>query len=353
MYLLIGMIVGSMSLLEIYCKRWFPLLKGYMFFLLIVFLFIVVAYRQCGYDYDNYMSIYRVLHSSAWTENTNFLGIEPGYGFLNYICTSFRQLLIVMAFLSLSLYAAFVYKYSPLPFLSFFLLLSIVLYGGMMGQYRQSLAIGIVSMAVSLRKSRMSFLCLLAIAYLFHRTAAIAIILLFVPEKIYSLKFYLYLLLLSLVFHFVGEELLAVMSIVFPEKIQSKLYTYAVTEAGKVFGFNLAMLLRILIFGYLWRYRLLIGQYSYGYFFLNSYFVSLIFYLSFGFLPQLAGRGSLYFSVFEFILPAMVIAKNKKAYCGILFFLFVSIYRQFSLFTGNGSDDYLPYHSAFFQLIGL
>lgn len=352
MYLFIGVLVGGMALLDIYCTRWLPLLKVYLYSLLSIFLFIIIAYRECGFDYDSYMGIYQDLHSSAWINNASVWGMEWGYGFLNYICTSFRQLLIVMAFLTVTAYAIFVYRYSPLPFFSLFLFLGI-LYGGMMGQYRQSLAVGIVLLAVSVRKSRIAFISLLAIAVLFHTSAVLAVILLFLPEKLYSLKSYLYLMLLALVGNLVGGEVLAILKVNLPDIMQNKLEYYTNAEAGIVFGFNLAMLLRIFVFGYLWKKRDLIGMYPSGFFFFNAYFLSLFFYLGLGFLPQLAGRGTIYFSVFEFMLPTMVIAQDRKARCGIIAFFFISIYRQLSLLTGEGSAEYLPYRSALEQWFGI
>lgn len=353
MYFFIGIVIGGVSLLDIVLTRWIPWLKEYLYFVLVLFLFIIIAYRQCGFDYDNYIGIYRDLHSPAWINNSSVWGIEWGYAILNYICTSFRQLLVVMAFITLSLYAIFIYKYSPLPFFSLFLLLGTYLYPGMMGQYRQSLAMGIVLIAVAVRKNKLAFLSLLLLAILFHSSAILAMILLFVPEKLYSLKFYVSLLVLALIGNLIGKEILVGFMNSLPSIIQNKFEFYMAAEEGMVFGFNLAMLLRIFVFGYLWKKRDMIEKYSYGNFFLNIYFLSLFFYLGLGFLPQLAGRGTMYFSAFEFILPCMVIAQDRKAYWGILAFFFISIYRQVSLLTGEGGIEYLPYRSAIFQLLGI
>ena len=94
----------------------------------------------------------------------------------------------------------------------------------------------------------------------------------------------------------------------FPAFVSQKLGFYAETENFS-YGLNMAMLLRLISFGILFYFKNKISNYKYTNYFINLYFISLFIYLGFGFLPQLGGRGSIYFYYFEFILISMLLTR--------------------------------------------
>lgn len=353
MYLFIGFVSFVFALLDVLIQRWNGARKIYLYAVITFSLFLIVGYRDCGFDMDNYMYYFRVLNSGLWKSNAEILGVENGYAYLNYVAYSYRQLLLLMAFFTIGLYSYFIYKYSPLPFFSIFLLLATFIYPFAMGQYRQALAISIVLLASLYREKRFLFIGLIVLAVLFHVSSILAVLLLFVPAKICSRKSYVIFLLLAFFSNlFLGSIFFQYIDSL-PEFVATKLIVYIETEKGISYGLNLAMLLRLITFSLFWCNRNAISQFSYGTYFFNIYFLSLLIYLGFGFLPQLGGRGSIYFYFFELILAGMVIAKESKYKLQFAFFFFsISIYRQLSFFA-EWRDVFIPYKSDLNSFIGL
>jgi hypothetical protein len=352
MYLSLGILFGAFALFDTFHIFRDGNKKLYLFLLLIFILFIIVAFRKCGFDYENYSYYFEALNSLSWINNSDFLRVEKGYAYLNYVCSSYREVLLIMAFFTVGLISYFIYKYSPLPFFSLFLLLGTFVYPAFMGQYRQALALSIVLLASSFRHKKILFLCLIYIASLFHVSSFLAIMFLFIPNKLYQRKVYLILLTIALIMNlFVGVIFSKYISS-FPAFMAEKLNIYSNSEKGMSLGLNMAMLLRTSIFIVFWKGREIFQSYKYGFFFFNAYFLSLLIYLGLGFLPQLGGRGSLFFYVFEIVLAAMLIDRvHKYKFFIISFFMLLSIYRQLSFFN-QWSSDYIPYSSYLGNIFG-
>jgi hypothetical protein len=258
-----------------------------------------------------------------------------------------------MAFFTIGLFSCFIYKNSPLPFFSLFLLLGTFLYPTIMGQYRQALALAIVAFASSYKDEKIIFIVLIFLASFFHVSSLLALLLIFIPDRLFKGQIYFFFLLLALLANQFLILLFSEYINSFPDFISRKLGIYSDSEKGQILGFNMAMILRIIIFFFFWKGRIIIQKYKNGSFFLNIYFLSLLIYLGLGFLPQLGGRGSLYFYVFELILAAMLITKTQKyKYYILVFFFVVSVYRQISFFNQWG-EDYIPYSSDLRYLFGL
>lgn len=350
MYLGLGLLMGVFALLDVYYKRWDVYQKMYLYFLLIFSLFIIIGYRECGFDYANYDYYFRILNSDAWSNNSDVLGVEIGYAYLNYVCHNYREVLVVMAGLTVGLYSCFIYKYSPLPFFSLFLLLGTFVYPTLMGQYRQALAIGLVVIATSFKEKKVIFLLLISLAALFHVSSLLAILLLFLSDRLYSKRTYTILLLAALISNLLLGVLFTQYIALFPDFVAPKLEFYSDSEDGLSVGLNMAMILRVVIFLLFWHKRESLLQFKNGGYFLNIYFLSLLIYLGLGFLPQLGGRGSIYFYFFELILAAMLIVKEqRKIFLFTCFFFLLSVYRQISFFNQWGSE-YIPYQLDLYSL---
>ena len=85
-------------------------IKWYCFTLVAVFLFFIVAFRTCGFDFANYLEYFRSLNSIYWFDNAEVLLVEKGYAFLNYFFNSYREVLVVIAAVTIILQFSFIYK---------------------------------------------------------------------------------------------------------------------------------------------------------------------------------------------------------------------------------------------------
>lgn len=354
-YLFIALFTGLFGLLETFTnfRQQFNQFHWYIFTGLTCFLIIFVGFRECGFDYDNYESYFKTLHSSFWKENATVVGVEKGYAYLNYLASSYQGLLFGIAIVTVSLQLWFIYKYSPLPCFTVFLILGVYLYPFFMGQYRQGLAISFVLWALLNRENKTVFFSLIVLAYFFHISALLAIGVLIIPSRILSIRYYLILLFTALLMNLFLDSVFKSYISSLPAFISQKLEFYAETESFS-YGLNMAMLLRLTNFGILFYFKDKVLSYKYGGYFINLFFISLFIYLGFGFLPQLGGRGSIYFYYFEFILIAMLLTRLYGLKKIFFFSLFagIALMRQL-IFFREWADDYIPYKNFLLNLFNL
>jgi len=354
-YLFICLLFGGFAIANPYItiKAGNKYIKPYFFCILIFTIFLIVAFRKCGFDYDNYLYWFNSLQSDTWRNNATTMGIEIGYAWINNVVGNYRTLLIVMAALTIGIYSAFIYEKSPYPFISLYLLLSVFLYPTLMGQYRQGAAIAFFLLALLYRKNRILFFTIIVCGSFIHVSILITLLALFIPDKLWTKKLFMTIIVIALFCNVGGYEIFMNMIDSMPDFVATKLNVYQKAEQGTVLGFNLAMLLRLIIFLIFYKERYCISQYKDGTFYLNLYFVSLFVYLGFGFLPQLGGRGSIYFYFMELILAAMIIKRGRQnSFFYLIFFLFVGMYRQISFFS-VWYEDYIPYKSELLFVEGL
>lgn len=341
-YILLSGIMAFLAIADLFpIRKNYKHIKWFTFIIIVFFLILFVGFRDCGFDYDNYKYYYKWFND-AWINNSEVFGTEKGYAFLNHVLPSFRAVFVVMALITLPLQLFFLYKYSPAPFASLLFYIGVFLYASAMGQYRQSLALAIVIWAFINYKHKVRFALLVAIACLFHVSALIALLVLFMPKHLCSLKTYVLLFMLALIINLTAGSLFISMFGYLTPFIADKLEMYSIQEAGMNLGFNRTMLLRIIIFSLFYVNRETISKYKHGEVFFNLYFVSLLMYMGLGFLPQLAGRGSIYFSYMELVLAGMLVCIPRKGIVYFLFFLTICIWRQASFFS-SWSQDFIPY----------
>lgn len=350
-YIIISIVIGLFALIEIYSflnKDDNHSIHSLMFALTTVLAIIFVGFRECGFDYDSYYDIFQDLNTPGWKENADIMLIEFGYAWINHILGNFRLVFVFMAFVTILLQFTFIYKYSPYPFLSLFLLLGAMFYPSLMGQYRQAFAIALVLWAFADRNNKVRFFFMLAIAVFFHASSLLALIVLFLPERILKTKIYIVLLVIGLVLNFTIKSYVVSFSTLLPELMSEKVDIYTTVEDFSI-GLNITMLLRIFIFLTFIHYKDKITEHPNGSLFINIYFVSLMFYLALGALPQLGGRGSVYFYYLEFILVPMLISNLRGIArpVWLLLFLALSVWRQIDFFS-EWADDYIPYYNALF-----
>lgn len=350
-YILIALLTGVFAFVEVFDNKLICKYRLSILFVYVLFLCIFIGFRDCGYDYDNYQYYYKILHSDFWKNNADFVLVEKGYGFINYIMPSFRMVYLLFAVVSCMVLNSFIIKHTHYVFLSHFLLLGVLIYLYFMGQYRQGIAIPIVLFGLCQNKKYKMLLLILFASFL-HNSALITLLALFVPKNYIKGKYYITLLLIALLSNLLMTKLFSSFINVFPSFISQKLEYYTNTEEGLRYGINLAMLLRLVTLFIFYKYKDNIEKDNNGALFFNYYFLSLLIYLGLGFLPQLSGRGSIYFYIFEIVtLSALLYHTNslKRKMIIFLFFITIGTYRQLSFFIG-AKDEFLPYKSIITEI---
>lgn len=322
----------------------------YFYLAIAIGLFLIAGFRECGFDYYNYYDYFKNLNNPHWFTRGLEIGSEPGYSLLNYSLGNYAAIIAIMSLIIIGVQFGFIWRYSRLPILSIVFYLGLFLYPSTMGQYRQALAIGVVLWAIVNSENRVRFFLLIALAMMFHFSGILGILALFIPQRIRSLKFYLILFGAAIVCSITTQVIYMRFLGMLPEYVATKLAHYAAVETTAL-GLNSAVMLRAFVFFICYYYRdrlLCIPRMGY---FLNIYFLSLIIYTALGFAPQVAGRGSIYFSIFEIILIANLIFTQRGWLRYGLFCLFIcfSLYRQWGFFKEWG-NDYIPYKNWLFDL---
>lgn len=355
-YIAIGLIFGVLALIETFFKDENQItitIHSLLFLFATIWSILFVGLRECGFDFESYYRLFIEFSNSSWKENAKYYNIEVGYAFFNYIISDYRLLLILMAIITISLHFRFIYKHSPLPFLSIFLLLGAVFYPSFMGQYRQALAMGLVLWAYVNKSNKFKYTSIILFASLFHISSLIALIVFFIPDRLFKIRTYIILLGFAFLLNFTLKTYFLSFLSLLPTLMNEKLDFYSNSE-DFILGLNLAMLLRIIIFAIFVFYKEKIISYTNGSLFINIYFVSLLIYLGFGAIPQIAERGSMYFYYIEFILVPMLLYKSNYLirFLLLLFFMGISISRQVSFFF-EWKDDFIPYKNVINSYFGL
>lgn len=309
----------------------------------VMLLWSVVAFRECGFDYEGYKYISNELQANNWYTVGRELGMEPMYSFLNHFVRNYKILVVIMATTTICLQFRFIFKYSHFPFVSLLIYLGAFFYSSLMGQYRQAMGIALVCWAIVNYENKKKFLCLIFLAASFHISSLLALIFFLIPHEIKPLKIYILLFFCSIIISMSAKYVYLNFISNLPVFVANKLEYYLTRDTFEV-GLNTAVLLRAIGFGICYYYRKQLETIRDNTFFLNIYFTSLLIYIAFGFMPNMALRGSYYFYIIETVLIAnlIYIIKQPAKILVWLFFTGISIYRQVSFFQ-EWSADYIPY----------
>ena len=316
----------------------------YALFLILFTIFI--GFRQSGYDYYGYYFVYNQVNMFSEFADGNF--IELGFQWLCKMSPSYSILILIVAFISLSLTISFFFRISRLPLFSLLVFFTTIMFPMYMGQIRQAIAISIVFWSIyfySIGKRNYAMFGVL-FATLFHISALLALLMFFVNDKQLSVKKYLGLLILS---SLVGTAMInyaeAFLNLL-PKSFALAKITHYYESQDSYLGLNMTILLRIATFFLLFYLRPK-GDSRYIVL-MNLYFVSILIYLNFGFISQIAGRGCLYFSALECVMIPNMIRQsysNKYFYCMLsVLFVLISLYRYVNFFAiPENYNDFIPY----------
>ncbi|MBQ3656257.1 MAG: EpsG family protein [Bacteroidales bacterium] len=361
------MVIYIIIFLLILCSSIFELLKGRklfgLFIVNVVVLVFFVGFRQCGADFSAYTEYFPIMHNSQISEIfTPKISMEPLFIILNIFSPSFEFLIFIVSVLSIILLAVVLYKYSPYPLFSLLLLFSGIFLLTYMGQIRQGLALSFVMGAFFISQKNIVVSCIFILfAILFHYSALIAFLFFIVPSKIYTYKKYILSFVCIVVLAPMSKYLLAQVIDFLPSFAGNKLYLYIKVEKGSSAISLPLSLYRLCVFSIL--YFLLLKKQSFfyrrngtkirkkmDYKLLNLYFIGICIPFFFYFLPQISGRGFMYFSCLDVFLIPMCIYNLRIKINKILIISVFSIIGLLLMvkFLNNFSSVYIPYTNVLF-----
>ena len=325
LYAVLPIALLSMHFFDLLSKRKLLLILWAIIFLAF---FLIAGFRECGFDYWPYAKYHYLFQDSNWIKVSKEHGVEIGFALFNHLIKDFRAVIYLLTLVLLFHQFRFIYQTSKYPILSLVFYMGLFFYGSLMGQFRQGLVTGLFLTALYNIENRKRFFFLLAVAFVFHYTAIIGILALFVPRKLGKFNIYILLLAVSFLVPFLASPLIEYISAYFAY-LTIKTSFYMEQKGSGII--NTAIIIRVFLFFMCYLYREQLRELKNMEFYINIYFLSLIFYISFSFMPALAARGSMYFSFFEIILAAnLIYVLRKKIISLFLMIIFVgfSFYRQ-------------------------
>lgn len=319
-----------------------------VYWFIVVLIILFAACRGNGYDWDNYYDIYRCYHNGGERVGAQF--VEYGFQFLCHICPNYRSLIVLVAFLSIGLLLSASYRLSSqyTPLLGLVVFCTTYLLGGHMGQIRQALACGIVMWAIvyAVNNKKIYSIILIIIAAFFHVSALIALIVPFISHKQQPYIFYIIAIVVAFAISYsviapITDMFVTVDSTGISDKIM--VYSMSTTSAR---GFTSTILIRIILL--LIALVLNRNENPDMSFICNTYFYGILIYGAFNFLPEISGRGGLYFVVLDLVIIPYIlyrIQKNQLLYLmGYIIIVSLSAYRLLGFFADPlNYNSFVPY----------
>lgn len=318
----------------------------------LLLLFAGLRYKV-GYDYDNYEKV------ATYVANNLPIFVEPVFWLLikaiQIFTTNYQVFVFSIALVSLSIKFSFLSKYSYIPLLSVLVYYSRIYLNGDFGQLRQGLALGIVlfTYPALLNRKIVHFSLLMLLASMIHASAILFYPIYFVAHKYYSRKFIIGSIFIAMIIAFIDIKVVLsqTLAVFLPPGLALKLLFYTATEEelGITFSVILRLIIILLCLTVFWQK--IKADYNFNAVF-NVYFFGYLFYLVFNSLPQLGGRGSMYFQQFELLLFPLMLCLLRDNILKILFFLFLAFYSFWGVRTllESATDEtsyyFEPYESV-------
>jgi hypothetical protein len=282
----------------------------YSFLVLYVILVLIVGFRGPGVDHDYTSYLHAMLHDDT-------LILEPTFKFLSSLIYNYSlpytTLFVVYAALGIGIKLIAINKFSEFQIIALLVYMSNFFLLHDINQIRTGVATAILLFAIPYlaQKKYLYYLAAVFVAYLFHFSSLLAVVLLFLTDKqINASKRILWGLipLIGFLLHFAYID---VFSFIPVREIQIKLEVYkSVEEAGlegyaTVNLFNLYYLFKLFIYYFLlFNYKLIVSkQYPYFSLFFKIYAISIIvFPVLSSFTPILGYRSSELLGIIEVLL---------------------------------------------------
>lgn len=335
--------------------------KSHFFYFALIMLPILSVFagtRLVGFDYEEYVEHFKEVPSILNYQRTNY-AMEIGYELFLSICKtlfgSFHVFLLIFCTLSVFLAVLLCYRYSPYPWLSFYMFFAFSFFPQVMGQMRQPIAIVITLLGLIplLLKQRLwvAALWVIMAGICFHKSLFFLLPFLLVGNRLLNRK---------QIFLFLGGAFLAYIILPFfaasiLKSIPTDFYLYSAIDAYLGYNsiaitFTLGMIERlamvIILFYYGFKYNVYFQNIQFR-LFTNMYFVGVcIYFMLISVSAEFASRGTqgLNYALF-FALPILlksVRLKEKYILLGIILLWGIYLLLGFML---RGSLFYVPYKS--------
>lgn len=325
-------------------------IKKWYYIIICLSIFLLAAYRDAnvGNDTIQYLRFFDLVNQSSLNEIIKGKYFEIGYIYINYIIKIINDsqllfLFITSGFIYYGIFR-FIYKNSKNIFLSLLLFVLLLYFFESMSAIRQYLSISILLLSFDSIKNKknVKFLISVFLAFLFHKSAIICILL----YPLYNLKIgnktRLILFLATIFLSFVGANVLT--SILF----KLNFYTSYLNRLGtyKLASF-IGMIINVFIYLFLVSDK---NKNNVSLFFINISFVSLLLSIL-GLNFSILGRLSLYFEIFGIVSIANRISdiKSPKNRMAITTSVLVACFLYMFIILMYRPDWYavVPYTSIF------
>lgn len=309
-----------------------------------IFLFIVVGFRanSPAGDYDSYYKTFLNFQGDDWLIWAGISGTGVGFAALCHYIQSYETIVALIALITISIFSFVIYKNTKLPFLALFLLFGYLFYQYIIEQYRQCLALAFVVLAIEYKEKKIKSLSLIILASLFHPTALIGSLIFFIPEKVKQYYIYAAAFVAVFILSTFAESFISIFSFQYIEERHDFYIKYAEKKDVSIGIIDMSMLIRLSIFSLCYYFKDKLKEIKRMEYYMNIYFISLLIYKGFSVVPEMAVRGSIYFSFYEIILSANIVyCLRDKKYVKIIWLILIilSIYRQLR-FINEFNDDY-------------
>lgn len=305
----------------------------YVVYALVLIIFIGFRAASPAGDLLNYFYRFIEFHqSSNWLDlYWENLGVGFSFALISHFFDDYETLIFVYSLIPISLFATILWKQANRPFFALFLLLSLFYHQYAIEQYRQFVALAIVMWAL-FETDKIKQIIIIFLASLFHPTALIVLAICVLPSRLFSWKFYAICVVLVFAFDLlIGDFLLRIFGGWGYVSQRVDFYTDFAEKQDLEYGFiTTALIIRLFFFFYLLIEKKGCCDKRFAYM-MNIYFLSIVVYKVFSFIPEMATRGSVYFTLVEpILLTNYLFTHNKKKliYFFCIAVLLLSLYRQ-------------------------
>jgi len=313
---------------------------------------------KTGNDWNAYYDFYLQANSVEYHSSSYEYGYRSMVQIFKGIGFDYSGFLLFISLLQL---LGFYFFYNKLKYPSFLLFIYFCTYYlGFMGTLRQTVAISFFLLGLSFLisngsnfKKKSSYLICIILASLFHISAIVCLVVIFVPKKKFPSLYYLSVLLFCyLISNLIIPVVLDIMSNFTVFMIVKKIQDYATIKNDLHEQNSLVIMwyIKKISFACLFYFILsFVKSKVYAYLY-NIYFCSLIIFISFiNIMPILAIRGGEYFTILEIVffcaLVANITCKKQQI---IAFSLFCTLFgaRLYNSIHSYHPDLFIPYYSV-------
>ena len=361
-YLVLFLVLFILSLFE--SSKGTLKLRFIFNFFAVLFLILLIGFRwETGTDWGAYKLLFDDLNSNSLLNVYHFdIGYVLFNALIKFFTDSYTVFLLINSFITIWLLYSLLKKWSPYPNLSLFIFYSAFFLAQFMGSNRRMMAMVFLLWAMYywIEEKKKLFILALLISFLFHRSAIIGLVIVFIPKDILSLKRTLIYLLISftvgvfqLPFKIISALGVFVSAYINHPLINAILFyadsgeDHLATSSGSLLIQTLLAVSKRSLFLIIYIY--ILRKYKVdrltGYIF-NIYIFGFATYMMF--IGSFFQMVTAYFSLIEIILVSRMYSyANSKVKIGLLtFFLFYGFIQMLSA-LGVYPELYMPYISIF------